>query len=44
MEVTDAWVLIGLKLPATPTQEILDCAKVFLPNTLVLVKLSSEID
>lgn len=43
MEVTDAWVLVGLELSATPSQQVFNCSEVFLANTLVFVELSSAI-
>lgn len=43
MEVTDAWVLVGLELSATPSQQVFDCSKVLFANTLVFVELSPAI-
>lgn len=41
MEITDSWILIGLKLPAAPSQQVFDRAEVLFANALVFVELSS---
>lgn len=42
VQVTNPWILIGFELSAAPSEEVLDGAKVFLPNALILVELSSS--
>lgn len=41
MQVFDAWILVGLELSASPSQQVFNRAEVFLPYALVLVKLRS---
>ena len=41
VKVFDAWILVGLELSASPSQQVFDRTEIFLPYALILVKLRS---